>query len=116
MSDTEQTNGEYGTSVQVRALPEDVQDWLGSTLDPGETVTALLLADITASGDFGERWAFLTNKRLMVFSPNGREGEADVAFEMSLEQIEDAEVREYVGSSTLIVSSEEEGHEVARFS
>ncbi|MHC4481533.1 MAG: ABC transporter transmembrane domain-containing protein, partial [Planctomycetota bacterium] len=75
-----------------------------------------MFADILPTGEFGERWTFLTNERLFVLSPNGADGEAGVDFELALESVQDAEVREYVGSSTLIVSDEEQGHEVARFS
>jgi len=105
-----------GVAAQVKALPDDVAEWLEGALHPQEKVSACLFADITAEGDFGESWTFLTDRRLMVMSPNGREGEGEVTFQLPLEDIKDAEIREYVGSSALIISSEDEGYEVAHFS
>lgn len=116
MSDTAQQSEPYGSNVPVRVLPEDVQDWLRAVLRPDETVSVLLFSDITPSGPFGERWVFVTNERLLVLAANDLEGQTDVEFEMPLEEIEDAEVRSYVGSSALIVTNAQEGYEVARFS
>jgi len=116
MSDPEQASEPPPATVQIRALPDDVREWLRGTLQSGETVSACMLADITSTGQFGERWTFLTNRRLLVLSPNGKPNEADVEFEMPVEKIEEAEVRDYVASSALIVRDRTEGHEVARFS
>ena len=98
------------------ALPEDVATWLKLRLLPGENTHACLFADISPNGDFGERWAFLTDRRLLVLAPNGKDGEADVEFQMPLEEITGAKLEEYVGSSALVVSGPDEAHEVARFS
>ena len=116
MSDTKQRSGEGYVSPQITNLPPDVKGWLERHADPAEQVAMCLFADILPSGDFGETWTFLTNRRLFVLSPNGKEGEAEVRFELALADIDDAEVREYVGSSGLIVHDAEQGHEVARFS
>ena len=102
--------------LELRALPGDVQSWLERVLEPGESVAALLYADIGPSGEFAERWTFLTNRRLLVLSPNGRRDAADIEFQMPLEQIEDAEVRQYIGSGALVVSGPDKGQEVVRFS
>jgi ATP-binding cassette, subfamily B, bacterial len=98
------------------SLPPDVQTWLRKTLRSDEKVTACLFADIQKDGTFGERWTFLTNSRLMVLCPNGHPEKADIAFEIPLEEIEDAFLREYVASSALFVKDKKEGHEVVRFS
>ena len=103
-------------SSPVHGLPEDVASWLTSTLEPEETVTTCLYADIAPGGEFGERWAFLTDRRLFVLKPNGKPDAADLGFNMPLEQIEEAELRQYVGSSALIVRDAQKGYEVARFS
>jgi len=96
--------------------PDDVARWLRLCLEPDETVNNCLLADIEPDGAFGERWAFLTDRRLLVLSANGQEGEPDVRFQMPLEEIKDAEVRDQVGASTLVVRDRDRGHEVVRFS
>jgi len=100
----------------LKTLPEDVTRWLGDVLDPDESVSSALLADITPSGAFGESWTFLTSKRLLVLSGNGRAGPAEVRFEMPLEDIREARVQRYVGSGALVVSGSDSAREVARFS
>lgn len=98
------------------ALPKDVAAWLYGTLEDGEEVTACLLADIGPEGEFEERWAFLTDRRLLVAHTENGDGEAEVMLDLPLERIEEAEVRQYVGSSALVVRDGERGYEVARFS
>jgi len=104
------------TEGPFSALPDDVKAWLARTLDPAESVTACVFADIGPDGQFGESWAFLTDRRVLVLSPNGVPGEADVRFEMSLDDVRGALIRNYTSSSALIVQGPDEGHEVARFS
>ena len=53
MDAVKQMDEGYGTHVQVRALPGDVQSWLARVLRPGESVAALLYADIAPSGVLG---------------------------------------------------------------
>jgi ATP-binding cassette subfamily B protein len=100
----------------LRALPADVRRWVRKALGPNEAVAGSLFADIAPGGKFGEHWAFLTNRRLFVLSPNGKEDEADLGFEMPLNDIQGARLDQYVGSSALIVTAQEQGHEVVRFS
>jgi len=100
----------------LRTLPPDVADRVRGVLEPEEEVACCLFADILPRGDFGERWAFLTNRRVMVLSPDGPSDGSELAFQIPLRAVEDAEVREYVGSSALIVTGPEKAHEVARFS
>ncbi len=98
------------------ALPQDVAAWLDAVLEPEETITACLYADIGKDGQFKESWAFLSNRRLFVLKPNGTPDTAEVSFQMPLKGIEEAELRTYVGSSALIVRDAEKGYEVVRFS
>ncbi len=84
-------------STPVTLLPEDVARWLESTLESEETVSACLYADIAPGGEFGERWAFLTDRRLFVLEPNGKPEAAELTFDMRLSQIEEAELRHVRG-------------------
>jgi len=115
MAGTEQTPKGKG-ATPLPGLPEDVQAWLERSLGAEELVYVCLFGDITQSGSFGERWAFLTDQRLVVFGSNGRAGEADTVFDMPVEEIEAAEVRDYVSSGALVVKGKGESHEVVRFS
>ena len=116
MAETTQRASQRTAGAKPPSVPEDVNDWLKLTLQPGENVCACLFADIGAKGAFQERWAFLTNRRLFVLTPNGQEGRADLDFQMPLNEVTGARVEEYVGSSALIVNDQGEGHEIARFS
>ena len=100
----------------LSVLPDDVQGWIAKVLGPDETVSACLFTDIAPDGSFGERWTFLTNRRLLVLAAGAQADAADVAFELPLELVEDAFVRDYVSSSALIIRSGAQSHEVARFS
>ncbi len=100
----------------LRMLPPDVAAWVHRVLQADEEVACCLYADILPDGGFGERWAFLTNRRLMVLSSDGAPDKAEMPFEMPLRHIEDAAVREYVGSSALLVTGPDRAHEVVRFS
>ena len=102
-------------SLDLSRLPEDVQGWLGRALGAGESVSACLFADITEDFRFGERWAFLTNQRLVVLSCNGQAA-AEVRLEVPVDQIEDAQVRHHVATSSLLVKARDQAYEVARFS
>ena len=77
-------------------LPQDVQDWLRRALMPGEAVHACLLADILPNGDYGERWAFLSNQRLLVLAPTDDPDEAEVTFDIPLDHVEGARLVRYV--------------------
>ncbi|MHC4591781.1 MAG: ABC transporter ATP-binding protein [Planctomycetota bacterium] len=116
MSNSKESSRGSNATPQVIDLPEDVAVWLDDALRPGESVAACLLADILPTGEFGETWTFLTSQRLLVLSPNGVDELADVSFEMPLDEITDAHLHNYVGSSALVVTDESHGHEVARFS
>jgi len=115
MADSPKTDDGDGDQ-HVLSLPEDVNGWLLDTLEADETPLSWLFADIKPSGQFGESWAFLTNRRLFVLSPNGRADRADLEFEMPLQQIEEAQLRDYVGAGALVVRTRERSYEVARFS
>ncbi len=97
-------------------LPPDVAEWLRGHLAQGERAAACLLADISPEGGFEERWMFLTNRRVMVLSPDGEGEAAQMVFELPLEEVKGAELRDFIGTSALIIKDEDEGHEVARFS
>ncbi|MBT3374621.1 MAG: ABC transporter ATP-binding protein [Lentisphaerae bacterium] len=97
-------------------LPDDVRMWLSEALAEGEAVHACLLADILPSGDFGERWSFLTNRRLLVLAPDADPRRAQAVIDLPLEQITEARQEKYVASSALIVAAGDRGHEIARFS
>jgi len=100
----------------VQALPPDVAQWFHGVSKNGERLAASLFSDIRQDGSFGESWAFLTNHRLLVLSPNGDPHKPEVRIDIPLEEIDECEVREYVGSEEFVVRGRNRGYEVARFS
>ncbi len=97
------------------SVPEDIEAYLNSVLEDGESVSTVLFADMNRQGDFRERWVFLTNYRLFVLATDQPEAEI-IEFEIPLEKIESTETRKYIGSCGLYVSDEDKAYEVARFS
>ncbi|NQU43858.1 ABC transporter ATP-binding protein [bacterium] len=101
---------------RLRALPEDVTNWLRDWLGSGERVVSFVFSDIETDGRFGERWAFLTNERLLVLSPNGKPGRSDLQLEIPLIEVEEGYIREYVGSGDIVVACADKGHVLVHFS
>ncbi len=116
MSDDAKRSPLPGDAFQLERLPQDVRTWLGRTLCDDEAVAACVFGDITEESKFGERWAFLTNQRLLVLSPNGRADAAHVALEVPLSDVEDARMLNHVSSCSLLVETKDRAHEVVRYS
>ncbi|MCK5801734.1 MAG: ABC transporter ATP-binding protein [Lentisphaeria bacterium] len=104
-------------SIQSRLaeMPEDVRDWLGGVLTPGEHAAGFFYADILESGAFGERWNILTNQRYLVLAPSTDSDTCEIGFEAPLERVTGAKVRVFIGSGALILTLDSHACEVARF-
>ncbi|MFH1708370.1 MAG: ABC transporter ATP-binding protein [Planctomycetota bacterium] len=117
MTDTaERTAGQDLDDFKRPALPPDVEAWLAPLLTAGESVAAVIFADIDTEGRFTEQWVCLTDRRLLVFTPGGDAHDARIIFEMPLDRIAGAEILEYVGSCAFLVRDANKGYEAARFS
>jgi len=112
----EQTEPALEDGFDLEQLPQDVRSWLEDRLDLDERLTACVFGDITEDAKFGERWAFLTNRRLLVLSPNGRPNEADVALDLPLDDVQDAKMLNHVSSCSLLVNARDRAYEVVRYS
>ena len=104
------------TDPILAGLPTPVDHWVESTLHPDESIRACLFSDVLPSGEFGERWTFVSNMRLFVLAPNENKNACELVIQIPLEKITKASVSSYVGSGALVVADKDEGHEVARFS
>lgn len=78
--------------------PRAVRESLDSILLPGEKLEVTAASDIDRSGNYGERWVFLTGKRLIVLECDG-----SISFEFPVEKMKSLEVREFTGSGLLTV-------------
>jgi ATP-binding cassette subfamily B protein len=95
-------------------LPGDVHCWLEGLLLPDERVEASLCADLLADRHYGERWAFLTQNRLLVVVPR-QGGEPVVELDLATKEITGCRIRDFVSSGTLEVTTSERGLEAVRF-
>lgn len=116
MTSTDNELTDAAPDTHVHDLPEQINGWLDGIMRPGESVHACFYADIRPDGRFGERWTFLSNTRLFVLSPNGDADTPELALDIPIDELEEARVESYVGSSALLVAAKDGGHEVARFS
>jgi ATP-binding cassette subfamily B protein len=98
------------------ALPPDVLRRAQPLLAAGEEIAATVLSDLAADGRFAESWILLTSQRLLVLADTEDGAALRVAFAMPLAQIEEAEVRKYLGSAEMVVQDAAGAHEVGRFS
>src|SRR5690554_5225292 len=99
MDETESNSSSTTYNGRALALPSDVRERFDRLAEPNEVLVTCLLADILPSGEFGERWAFLTNRRLLAIGQADRNGDSKTELELRLGEIDEAEVRDYVASS-----------------
>ena len=102
--------------LYLERLPQDVRAWLGRALAPNERVSSCVLGDIAEDFKFGEQWAFLTNQRLLVLSPDGQPDEANVTLDLPLGSVEGARMLNHVASCSLVVDDADRAYEVVRYS
>ena len=95
-------------------LPQDVRAWLTGLLHPDEQVEASLCADLLPDGRFGERWAFLTEKRFFVVSPPDG-APLRVELDLPADKVSGGRLRDFVSSGALEITTPEEGIEAVRF-
>jgi len=95
-------------------LPELVREALEALLREGEKSLISLYADITPSGDYGERWFVVTDQRLVrLAAENGR---ADVELDLPLSEVRRVRLRDFIGSGSLEAITDREAIELIRFS
>jgi ATP-binding cassette subfamily B protein len=95
-------------------LPAAVEATLSGLLDRDEPRLVSLLSDITPEGDYGERWLLVTDRRVATLAPEN--GKATVEAEIPLCDVRQVRVRDFVGSGSLEIVTEDKAVEVLRFS
>src|SRR5574340_371986 len=95
-------------------MPAPVEATLEGLLDRGEQRLVSLRSDITPNGDFGDRWFVITDRRVAALAPEN--GHARVEVDVPLSEVRQARVRDFVGSGSLEVETEDKAVEVVRFS
>lgn len=98
--------------IDISKPPRAVRSRLDLILLPSEKAEVTAASDIDDSGNFGERWVFLTKMRLLVLDKEGA-----VSFEFPVQKIKSLEVREFTGNGMLTLE-DNDGNlmDVVRFS
>jgi len=73
-----------------------------------------LYSDITADGEYGDRWFFATDRRLGTLTTE--DGEARVEVELPWSQVRRLRMRDFIGSGSLEAVTDEKAVELLRFS
>src|SRR5262245_39255683 len=81
------------------ALPEPTQEQIRPLLAPGEELRCGAEADMVLPGAFGTSWLVATNRRIVVFTPNGDTPHKQL--DIPLEQAVKLRLRELHGSNLL---------------
>ncbi len=94
-------------------VPPEVVERFNRLKRDGEDALYSIATDIDGDGMYGERWLFVTNKRLLVLSEDGN-GSAPVEVPMS--EITDAEAEVLVGNGIFHVTANGHHIELLRYS
>lgn len=95
-----------------KRAPKDIENLVSSILQENEKIICSVAGDIDEDGNFGERWLFLTTKRIIVTDSVTKR-----LVEFSLSDIKSCFVKDYLGNSEMFVESVSDGlKSVIRFS
>lgn len=96
---------------EERQVPEEIKVLLTSILRENEKVICSVAGDLDEDGNFGERWLFLTTRRVIVVSLATKR-----AVEFQLNDIRSCFVRDYLGNSEIFFETSNGLKSVMRFS
>jgi ATP-binding cassette subfamily B protein len=96
-------------------IPAELEDEFGRILKQGENIHVAVSSDMNLNGDFEDCWFLATDKRILAFSGNHAKP-AKLIHEISLEDIEDVELKNLVGNGILEIKTHNEAIEFLRFS
>ena len=82
--------------------PRAIRLTLKSVVPTSEKIRVTAVADIDKTGNYSQRWVFLTKKRLLVVEKNG-----GVSFEFPMGKVTSIEVREFTGSGRLSIETDD---------
>ena len=82
------------------AMPSYIEEKFKRILQRDETVTISVSTDLAEDRTYGERWMVVTDRRVLIFSPDGRNG----TVELPLKEITEAKTEPLVGGGRLELS------------
>ncbi|MEM2638541.1 MAG: ABC transporter transmembrane domain-containing protein [Candidatus Bathyarchaeia archaeon] len=96
---------------EERQVPEEIKVLLTSILRENEKVICSVAGDLDEEGNFGERWLFLTTRRVIVVSLATKR-----VVEFQLNDIRSCFVKDYLGNSEIFFETSNGLKSVMRFS
>jgi ATP-binding cassette subfamily B protein len=95
-------------------LPDAVEAEIRDLVAPDEQRLVSLYADITADGQYGDRWFLATDRRLITVAAD--DGQVHVETDLSWSQVRRLRLRDFLGSGSLEAVTDDRAVELLRFS
>ncbi len=95
-------------------LPEEMGAELGRRLGADEPRLICLRSDITAEGQYGDRWLIATDRRVARLAPEN--GAACVELDLPLSEVRRFRLRDFIGGGCIEAITAREAIELVRFS
>jgi ATP-binding cassette subfamily B protein len=99
----------------LEELPEAVQECFDGISEQGEDIRVAVSSDMNLNGDFEDCWLLATDKRVIVLSGNHSQ-RPELVHDLPIGDIEDIELKNYVGNGILEARTADKAIELLRFS
>ena len=96
-------------------LPEPVQEQFDSIAGSEEDIRIAVSSDMNLDGDYEDSWLLATDNRVLVFSGNHSQP-PQLVHDLPIEDIEDVELKSYIGNGILEIHTADKAIELLRFS
>jgi len=96
-------------------LPEPVQEEFDNISQPEEKIELAVSSDMNIEGVFEDTWLLATDKRILVFSGN-HDKHPEKIYEIPISDIDEVNLKNYVGNGFLEVKTADKSLEILRFS
>jgi ATP-binding cassette subfamily B protein len=103
-------------------LPEAIWKEFDNISEPEEGIQVTVSSDMNLEGDFEDCWLLATDRRLLVFNmgkiphTSGRYGRPELIHEVPIADVDEVELKNYVGNGVLEVKTADRAVELLRFS
>jgi ATP-binding cassette subfamily B protein len=99
----------------LEELPEAVQECFDGISEQGEDIRVAVSSDMSLDGYFEDCWLLATDKRVLVLSGNHSQS-PKLVHDLPIADIEDIELKNYVGNGILEAKTADKAVELLRFS
>ncbi len=99
----------------MEEVPEAIQECFDGISEQGEDIRVAVSSDMSLDGDFEDCWLLVTDKRVLVLSGNHSQ-RPQLVHDLPIADIEDIELKNYVGNGILEIKTADKAVELLRFS